>query len=240
MAAFRQHLAVSTAVGVAYSGVLGYVGVEWSHGILGGALCAVSGMLPDLDSSSGKPVREIFGVTAAIAPLLLLHRMDNAGLTPEQIILVAVGLYLLIRFGVAWLFKNITVHRGMFHSLPAALVAAEIAFLAHDCPENYGRWIIGGGVLLGFLSHLVLDELSSIDASGLRIRLNRAAGSAIKLASKSTVATAFTWLLLGVLTYLVAVSEGVLQPIHSSLAWPATVELPGHHRADGDSARQER
>ena len=31
--------------------------------------------------------------------------------------------YLLVRFGVSELFKRITVHRGMYHSIPAMLIA---------------------------------------------------------------------------------------------------------------------
>lgn len=213
MAAFKQHITVSSFVGVGYTAVLGNMGIEWVHGALAGGLCAVSGMLPDLDSDSGKPVRELFGVTAALVPLLLLERWRHGGFSPEETVLFAAGLYFVIRFLGAWLFRYMTVHRGMFHSLPAAIIAGEIAFLAHTCPEPSGRFVLAGGVLLGFLSHLVLDELYSVDASGVVIRLNKAAGSAIKLFSRSIPATAAAWLLMGLLTYLVCVDQGYLEPI---------------------------
>jgi hypothetical protein len=44
-------------------------------------------------------------------------------------------------------------------------------------------------------------------------RLNKAAGSALKLASKSTAATLFTWLLLGVLTYMIGLEKGIFKPL---------------------------
>jgi hypothetical protein len=59
------------------------------------------------------------------------------------------------------------------------------------------------GVMLGFLSHLVLDELCSVDFMGARIKLNKFAGSAVKLWSKSAPATIFTYLILVVLAWAV-------------------------------------
>jgi len=221
MAAFKQHLMFSCALGAGYSLALRYLGVEPTHAALAGALCGASGMLPDLDSASGRPVRELFGLTAAVVPLLLLHRLQRAGLTPEGMILTMAAVYLTIRFGAAWIFRHLTVHRGMFHSLPAAFIASEVAFLAHDRSEPGGRLVLGGGVFLGFLSHLVLDELSSVDASGLTVRLNRSAGSALKLFSRSVPATIVVWLALGALTYGVAMEQGY--------ARSPRLPLPGLH-----------
>jgi membrane-bound metal-dependent hydrolase YbcI (DUF457 family) len=220
MAAFAQHIQFSSLLGAGYAAALWWSGVEPTHAILSGALCGISGMLPDLDSDSGKPTKEIFGVTAAIVPLLLVHRLRTSGMTPEGVILTAGAVYLAIRFGVSWVFKCLTVHRGMFHSLPAALIAAEIVFLAHLGPETKGRLMLAGGVLIGFLSHLVLDEIYSINASGLRIRLNKSAGSALKLFSGSMPATLLAYLILGGLTYLVGVDQGYLQPINLNVNLP--------------------
>ena len=46
--------------------------------------------------------------------------MSHSGATPEGTVVLGGILYLLIRFGAAWLFKHLTVHRGMFHSIQAA------------------------------------------------------------------------------------------------------------------------
>jgi hypothetical protein len=216
MAAFREHVTFSSLIGAGYAGVLAWSGMEWAHSALAGALCGIAGMLPDLDSDSGRPVRELFGVTAVAVPLLLMRRMQEGGISPEGTVLFAGLLYLIVRFGVAAVFRRLTVHRGMFHSLPAAVIAAEIVFLAHDCPEPHGQFVFAGGVLLGFLSHLVLDEVYAVDARGLTLRLNKAAGSALKLFSQSIPATLATWLLLGFLTYLVGMEQGWVRPLHLS------------------------
>jgi hypothetical protein len=227
MAAFRQHVAFSSILGLGYTAVLGHLGVEWVHSALAGALCGVAGMLPDLDSDSGKPVREIFGVTAVMVPLLFIGRMDASGFSPEGKILFAAGVYLAIRFGMAWFFRRLTVHRGMFHSIPAAVIAAEVVFLAHNCHEPWGRLTLAGGVLIGYLSHLVLDEIYAIDASGLLLRANKAAGSALKLFSQSVPATVCAWVLLGLLTYLVGIEQGYFKPIKFSIEYP-TAERKTH------------
>jgi hypothetical protein len=213
MAAFREHVIFSSLLGIGYSVALRANGIEPDHAVLAGGVCGVAGMLPDLDSDSGKPIREVFGLTAAIVPLLLFQRLRDGGFTAEQTILIAATLYVAIRFGAAWLFKHLTVHRGMFHSLPAALIVAEIALLVHDRPGQPGNLSVPGGALLGFLSHLVLDDLYGLRHLGASLRGNRAPERGLKLFSRSAPATLAAWLLLGGLTYAVGVQEGYLRPL---------------------------
>lgn len=227
MAAFREHVSFSSLLGVGYAVTAHRFGVEWTHATLAGALCGVAGMLPDLDSASGKPIRELFGVTAAIVPMLFLRRLQGMELTSEATVLIALGLYFAIRFGAAWLLKKVTVHRGMFHSIPAALIAAEIALLAHDCAEEHGALVLAGGVLAGFLSHLILDEIYSVDFRGITIRLNKSAGTALKLYSPSIPATLFAWLLLCGLTCVVCIDQGLIGP--RSLDFPNSPLLQTRH-----------
>jgi membrane-bound metal-dependent hydrolase YbcI (DUF457 family) len=214
MAAFKQHVTFSSVIGIGYAGALGYLGVEWTHSALAGALCGFAGMLPDLDSDTGKPVKELFGITAVLAPMLLIHRIERAGMSPEGAILFAAVAYATVRFGLAAVFRRLTVHRGMFHSIPAAIIAAEIVFLSHRCHEEYGRLTLSGGVLIGYLSHLVLDEIWAVDARGLIPKFNKAAGSACKFFSQSIPATLTTYVILTALTYGIGVELGYIEPIH--------------------------
>lgn len=213
MAAFRQHVTVSTTLGVAFTASCIYMGTEWSLAALGGVLCALGGMLPDLDSDSGRPVAEIFGVTAALLPMLLLQRLRDMGLTREAIILALAGCYFALRFGAPIILGALTVHRGMFHSIPAALICAEIVFLAHNTTDLAGSVKLALGVLIGFMSHLVMDEIWSVDLSGITVRLKSSAGSALKLFSPSLAGTLCAYVILAALTYLVGVREGYLQPV---------------------------
>lgn len=214
MAAFKEHIKFSCGFGCTYAAGLAYLGAGWTHSIMAGAVCGISGMLPDLDSASGRPVREMFGLTAAIVPLLMLPRLQSLGLTVEQAILIFAVVYVAIRFGLSSLFKRLTVHRGMFHSIPAALIAAEVGFLVHHCDHEGGAWLLAGGVFLGFLSHLILDEIYSVDSTGA---LKKSAGTAIKFASKSIPANLTTYTILAALTYVVVMDLGYVRPLDFSI-----------------------
>jgi hypothetical protein len=200
MASFRGHLAAGATLGVGY-GAWGtsHLHLGWGQVGLGIGLTTLGAFLPDLDSDSGVPVREMFNLAGAIVPILLLPRLQLEPLSGDQVAVIMGGIYLLVRFGVSEFFKRLTVHRGMFHSLPAMAIAGFSVFLLYHNPNAYTRAYMAGGTMLGFLSHLVLDELFAVDLMGLTPRLNKAAGSAIKLWSRSWTATVLTYALLLVL-----------------------------------------
>src|SRR5262249_23133994 len=104
--------------------------------------------------------------------------------------------------GLSDVFKRWTVHRGMFHSIPALFIAGLVCYLGYPSNQPRLRLFLAGGVMLGFLSHLVLDEICSVDFMGLRLHLNKYAGSALKLPSPSWPATVAAYLLLALLGYL--------------------------------------
>src|SRR5271170_6947553 len=111
MASYRGHLAISTSLGFLYGGLAHrQFDFDPATAILGGGLTTVGGLLPDLDSSSGVPVREMFGLAAALVPMLLWRRLMNANLTDEQLFVFLGGIYLTIRFILPRIFKHFTVH----------------------------------------------------------------------------------------------------------------------------------
>lgn len=203
MAGFRTHVGVAAALGVGY----GYfmhkgMGCHWESGVLSATLTAVGGMLPDLDSDTGRPVREIFGLAAAVVPLVALPRLTQMGLSPEGILSALVIGYLFVRYGLAWLLGQVSVHRGMFHSIPSMLIAGLVVYLGYQT-ENYRlRLELAGGVMLGFLSHLLLDEIYSVDFNGVRLVVKKSSGSALKFFSDSVPATTVCYTILGALLYL--------------------------------------
>ncbi len=213
MASYRGHLCTSICLGAAY-GALGVWAwdLDWGPAFLALGVTALGGVLPDLDSDSGVPVRELFGLAAAAAPFLLFSRLRAGGFTPEQTLAVLAGVYLLIRYGVSEVFKRLTVHRGMFHSLPAMAIAGLLVFLAFDSPSVWLRAYLAVGVMIGFLSHLVLDELCSVDFMGAR--LSKSAGTALKLYSSSWSATVACYMFLSGLAFVAWVS---LDPRNLSL-----------------------
>jgi hypothetical protein len=193
---------------------------DWGPPLLAAGLTTLGGLLPDLDSDSGVPVRELFGISAAVGAAALYPILRHHSLPLEQSLVLAALAYLFFRYGVSRIFRRWTVHRGMFHSLPAMLIAGELTYLVSRGVDVNMRLYLAGGVMLGFLSHLVLDEFYSVDFNGVKVRFNKYAGSAVKLFSPSWLGTATCYFLLAVLTYLVW--EGNPDWLH----WPAGLPRP--------------
>jgi hypothetical protein len=206
-------------------GLLGHPDPDWGPPLLAAGLTTLGGLLPDLDSDSGVPVRELFGVSAAVGAAALYPLLRHHALPLEQALVLVAAAYLFIRYGVSRIFRHWTVHRGMFHSLPAMLIAGELTYLAYRGPDPMVRLYLAGGVMLGFFSHLVLDEFYSVDFNGARLRFNKFAGSAVKLFSPSWTGTLVCYLLLAVLSF--AVWEGQPDWLRWPDAWPRPSWLSG-------------
>ncbi len=231
MAGYREHISVSGMLGVTYgaASVFGF-GFTPVQGVIAGCLTGVAGMIPDLDSQTGKPVREMFSLIAAAAPMVMMERLLVWGGNVETAMLLGFALYVAIRYGGATVLGYCSVHRGMFHSIPTMLIAAELTFLAYKSDSLSVKFLMALGVALGVLSHLILDELYSVQWSGVRIKLNKAAGSAFKMFGKNLAANAVTYALLATCTYAALVdlgwvdapqSDGVPKPLQQ-----AAEELP--------------
>ena len=181
MAGFRMHVTTSAVLGCGYAGVGHAVyGVPLDTAIVAGAMCGFSGMLPDLDSDYGVPLRETMAFTAAIVPMLLVGRFQSLELTHDAMVLVAVSLYLFVRFGITNIIRKYTVHRGMFHSIPAGLIFTGLAFIVTGAAPLEIRCYKAGGVLAGFMSHLVLDEIYAVEWKSGQWRFKKSFGTALK------------------------------------------------------------
>ncbi|MEN1678187.1 MAG: metal-dependent hydrolase [Planctomycetota bacterium] len=214
MADFHTHVTVSSVLGAGYS-VAGMVaGMHPSTALVAGGLCGVAGMLPDVDSDSGIPRREAMGFTAAIVPMLLVDRFDQLHLGHDQMVLMAAVIYFLIRFVAADLVGKFSVHRGMWHSIPAVLIFAGIAFLvAGPADDLTVRYFKAFAVGLGAMSHLVLDEVYSVDTRGVVPKFKKSFGTAVKLYSKSPWANFSTYAKLAVVVAAIAAEPSVLAQI---------------------------
>ncbi|MBL6712510.1 MAG: metal-dependent hydrolase [Pirellulales bacterium] len=178
---FRVHITGSSIVGVGYGAAAWYVGgLPPMTCVLGAGLCSIAGMMPDLDSGPGVPLRESVAFAAAVVPLMLVNRLQATGLPTEALILLGAAAYLAIRFGVTKLIKKFAIHRGMFHSLPAALIAAQITYLAFGAENPLCRYFMASAVVIGFLTHLVLDEIWSVRLGMFGPKFKKSFGTALK------------------------------------------------------------
>ena len=231
MANFKTHITTSTVLGIGY-GTAGYLlfDVPVESAVLATGLCSVAGMLPDLDADKGRPLKEGMAFLAAIAPMLLIERFSNLRLAPETMVAIAALLYVLIRFGLTRIIQKFTVHRGMFHSLPAAIIASELGFIACMCTDNNLRLYKAGAVLVGFMSHLLLDELWSIEWKFGRVRLKKSSGTAVKIWGRTTGANLITFGILVLCTAAAYGDNSIMDWLHQQLHGT----LPSlEHAADG-------
>lgn len=211
MAAYREHITVSGILGVAYAFASVFLfGYSLVQAAIVTVLTWVAGMLPDLDSESGRPIRELSGVVAAFVPLILLQNAQAVGIRGDRALLFAIVTYGVVKYGGAFLLGKLTVHRGMFHSIPALLIAAELTFLAYHSDELRVRVLMAVGVGIGFLSHLVLDEMYSVQWDGVKVRLAKSSGSAMKFFGPEALPNGIAMGLLLFLSYATLVESGVV------------------------------
>uniref|UniRef100_A0A7C2NTP3 Metal-dependent hydrolase n=1 Tax=Schlesneria paludicola TaxID=360056 RepID=A0A7C2NTP3_9PLAN len=206
MANFQTHIAVSSALGAGYAWwIHGQYDIPWPTAAVAGGLCGIAGMMPDLDSDSGIPARETISFAAAIVPMLLFNRLQQYGMSVERMILVGAPIYLFIRFVLGPLLKEFTVHRGMFHSVPAMFIAGMITYLLSDSSPTTLRVLKAAAVSLGYLSHLILDEIWSVEVTLTGSRLKSSSGTAVKFFGSKPSANVMCYGLLLLLAF------GILQ-----------------------------
>ena len=156
-------------------------------------LAVIGSMLPDLDSDTGLPVRLLFGTLAvATIGLVLFYVMNNTATSWPQQGLIAVGAGLFVYFIIGGIFKHFTAHRGVFHSIPAALVMGLVAMSVSGLLGIGEKMTLAVGLAItaGYLSHLVLDEINStVNLSGIPFKPKKSLGTALSLTGGSKMMT---------------------------------------------------
>lgn len=202
MASFRAHTSVGIIIAVVLSGVaITSTLISANIYVLGVVFLAVVGsFLPDLDSDSGVPFHIVFGLFALfLGGIALLYVWVNDLHELKYILGAPVGMFVFVRFIIGWLFKKFTNHRGMFHSIPALLISILSTLVISNWLEFSVKdsMFFALAIGLGFLSHLILDELVSVtNFSGRLFRPKKSLGSALKFVSRSRGATMTAYIVL--------------------------------------------
>jgi hypothetical protein len=189
----------STLTGVVIGAGAYYAGFSIPVGLLSAGFCSMAGMLPDVDSSSSRSFQECIYFAAGLCAVMIVERMRVFGFDHNAIMLGGAVAFLFVRFAVGGLVKKLTVHRGMFHSVPAAILTGELVFClsSGDFSE---RIVKSFAITAGYLSHLILDEVCSIDHTGKKIKLKQSFGTALKFYDSKHI---FTVVILYVLVFFI-------------------------------------
>ncbi|MFO1171776.1 MAG: metal-dependent hydrolase [Hyphomicrobiaceae bacterium] len=182
MANFTTHIAVGiVASGVVSTLVLaGGLVTETEVLTLVGA-GAVGAVLPDIDLQKSRASQAMFSGLAVFLAFAVLLKIGMQYSLAEMWLMWA-GTYLLVRYGGHNLFHAITEHRGIFHSLLAGIafgLVTTILFSKLLGTSDIVAWLGGLFMLFGYIVHLVLDEIYSVDV--LNERIKSSFGSALKL-----------------------------------------------------------
>ncbi|MGZ4955626.1 MAG: metal-dependent hydrolase [Methylobacter sp.] len=207
MANFNTHLFIASAAGTGAALVAANVHLIASTDILWLVfLSTLGGLLPDIDANHSRPVKLLFNVLAFMAVAGALYTLKNS-YEPPMLLLIAIGTYLFIRHGMFALFNRFTVHRGVFHSVLAALFFSLLmtCLSYHFLHWNVlHAWINGAFIAIGFIVHLLLDELYSTDLSNLRMK--NSFGTALKLFSYNNMTASALMAICTIMLYSIAPS----------------------------------
>ena len=190
MANFETHLTIATTgsglLSIAYLGAgianpaeaVGF----WLAGTLGG-------ILPDIDADHSTAVKSIFTLMGALlASLVMISQASSYSIF--ELWIIGGATFAIVRYPLLNIFYRFTVHRGIFHSI---LTGAFFWFLATaTCWHIFDleatlSWTFGFFIFAGFIIHLSLDEIFSVDLMGTNIK--RSFGTALELFDYSNIKT---------------------------------------------------
>lgn len=204
MANFPTHIAVGTVVSGALATVTLAADMVAPENIVAVTLAGVLGsVLPDIDLKDSRPARAMFaglGVFFSFAVLFSLERKYSIA----EMLILWLGTLLLVRYVGKEVFARFSYHRGIWHSILAMLFCAFVT--AWVFRHLLGRdeqvaWLAAGFLAIGFLTHLVLDEIYSVDVMDTRIKASF--GTALKLFDHRHLGHSSAMAIAAVLVFLV-------------------------------------
>ena len=207
MANFTTHIVVGTIVSGSLATLTLAADVIAPENLVAVTLAGSLGsVLPDIDLKDSRPSRALFAGLAIFFSFAVLFHFASR-LSIAEMWLLWVGTLLFVRYGLHTLFHKYAVHRGIWHSVSAGIVCslatAIVFYYALGRPDGVA-WLAAGFVFIGFLTHLILDEIYSVDVMGVHIK--KSFGTALKLVDMRNPAATSAMLVCGALLLILAPS----------------------------------
>lgn len=183
MANFPTHIAIGTIVSGALATVTLAADVVAPENLVAVTLAGVLGsVLPDIDLKDSRPSQALFAGLGVFFAFAVLFSLENKYSVVEMLAMW-LGTLLLVRYGARPFFYHMSYHRGIWHSLIAGIFCscATAVIYKYLLGRHEGvAWLAAGFMFVGFLTHLILDEIYSVDVMDTRIKSSF--GTALKLA----------------------------------------------------------
>ena len=182
MANFTTHIGVGTVVAGALATLTLAADVVAPENLVAVTLAGVLGsVLPDIDLKESRPSRAMFAGLAVFFSFAVLFNVATK-YSIAELWIVWLGTLVGVRYGLHTIFHKVSVHRGIWHSLLAgafcSVLTAIVFFRFLGRPDGVA-WLAGGFMMIGYLTHLILDEIYSVDVMDVRIKSSF--GTAVKL-----------------------------------------------------------
>jgi len=152
-------------------------------------------ILPDIDLKTSRPslyFRKITYLLTIIASIIFINNNEEnlISITKEIDIYIVYPIFMLVGLFLNYIFikifENSMRHRGLVHSIPFAIVLSIILYLilrygqeTLNLNAEINSALVSLLLFVGFITHLILDELYSIDFNNRKIK--KSFGSALSL-----------------------------------------------------------
>lgn len=221
MANFATHIGVGTIVSGALATVTLAANVIAPENLVAVTLAGVLGsILPDIDLKDSRASRALFSGLAVFFSFCVLF-LNAPYYSIAELWLLWLGSFLLVRYGAEAAFHRFSYHRGIWHSIAAGLffwfLTASVFYYLLARHEGVA-WLAGGFLFIGYLTHLLLDEIFSVNLLGQRVK--RSFGSAFKLVDFKHAGDSATIVALTLILFLLAPpSKPFVDGFSSSQLW---------------------
>lgn len=185
MASYATHIAVGTVASGALATLTLAANVIDHSSLVAVTLAGVAGsILPDMDLRESRASRILFSGIAVFASFCVLF-VGAARYSIAELWILWIGTFLFVRYGVHAIFHSFAVHRGIWHSVLAGVFWSFLTAIGYRYMLGFHEgvaWLGAGFMLVGYLVHLVLDEMYSVDFLGNRLKTSF--GTALKVVDR--------------------------------------------------------
>lgn len=185
MADYATHIAVGTVASGALATLTLAANVIDHSSLIAVTLAGVAGsVLPDIDLRDSRASRILFSGIAVFASFCVLF-VAAARFSIAELWILWIGTLLFVRYGVHAVFHYFAIHRGIWHSVLAGVFWGFVTAIVYHYMLGFHEgvaWLGAGFMLAGYLVHLVLDEMYSVDFMGKRLKSSF--GTALKIVDR--------------------------------------------------------
>ncbi len=230
MANFNTHFTVAAgASALVAATLLSMEVVTPEEAVIAFGAGTLGGLLPDVDSSHSTSIKVGFNVLSLLMTIMIIF-VKSSSYSLVEMLIVASLVFMGIRYAFLEFFRKISKHRGMFHTIPVAIIwGIVVAIVAQWFFElnDLVSWVYGVMITLGYLVHLTLDEIYSVDLGNRRMK--KSAGTALKFGMfknrQQQIHTAIIYTLIPLLLMIAPSTELIQTALFSKEAWLSFVDI---------------